>query len=414
MNVHILSVGDEILIGQITNTNSSWMATLLNKNAIRVQGMSSVGDRHEEIIEGIRFALQKADVVLMTGGLGPTKDDITKKAIADFYGVGMAFSQETYDRILKMFEQWGRKTTQAHYDQCYMPENTVLLYNKLGTAPGMWFDEQGKVLIAMPGVPYEMEYLMEHQVLGKLLERFPRSPIAHRTIQTVGEGESRIAERIAVFEDQLPAHIKLAYLPNMGRVRLRLTAVGTEQAAIESELDEKVKELSSLIEEIIFAYNEVPLEAAIGNLLKAHNLTLATAESCTGGYVAHQITAVPGSSAYFLGSIIAYSNEVKISQLHVNATTLNEHGAVSEATVREMVAGLLSAIPADIGIAISGIAGPDGGTPDKPVGTIWLAVGNRERISTRKLQLGKDRMRNIQFTSVNALNLIREWILGRV
>ena len=414
MKVHILSIGDEILIGQITNTNSSWMARLLNNNSIRVQGISTVSDQHEEIIEGIKTAFLKSDVILMTGGLGPTKDDVTKKAIADYYGVGLVFSSPTYERILKMFEQWGRKTTDAHREQCYMPQNTVLLFNKLGTAPGMWFDEAGKVLVAMPGIPYEMEYLMEHQVLPKLLERFPRSPIAHRTIQTVGEGESRIAERIAKFEDNLPPYIKLAYLPNMGRVRLRLTAFGDNQTTIEAALDEKVQELVPLIDDLIFGHGDISLEAAIGQLLQTRNLTIATAESCTGGYLAHQITSVAGSSAYYMGSVIAYSNDVKINQLNVRPATLKEHGAVSEATVREMVAGLLQLIPADIGIAISGVAGPDGGTPEKPVGTIWLAIGNQEQIYSRKLQLGKDRLRNIQFTSINALNFIREWVLGRL
>lgn len=414
MNIYVLTIGDEILIGQIIDTNSAWMGQTLNDNGARIVGILSVSDEVNAIQRGLDMAFEQADIVLMTGGLGPTKDDVTKKAIAEYYQVGMTFSEPTYDRIVKLFAKWGRSTTEAHRLQCYMPENALLLYNKMGTAPGMWFERNGKVLVSMPGVPYEMKYLVEYEVIPKLLAQFQKEPIAHRTIHTIGEGESRIAVRIADFEKRLPPHIKLAYLPSTGKVRLRLTGTGREQVELERELDELVEAVKPTLDDLIFGYGRTTIAEAIGQLLKAHNLMLATAESCTGGYVAHQITAIPGSSAYFAGSVVAYSNEVKVSQLGVNTKTLIEHGAVSEQTVREMLAGLLTRYPADVGISISGIAGPTGGTPEKPVGTIWVAVGNQSKIHTKKLQLGKDRMRNIQFTAVRAFDMLRLFILGKL
>ncbi len=414
MNVHIITIGDEILIGQITDTNSAWMAQQLNLQGARIVGMTSISDGMEDIINTLARATKQADVVLLTGGLGPTKDDITKKAIAKFYETGFVFSQETYDRIVGFFERLGRSTTEAHRQQCFMPQNAKLLTNKMGTAPGMWFDENDTVVVSMPGVPYEMKYLMEHEVLPRLTERFPMQAIAHRTIQTIGEGESRIAARIEAFENKLPEHIKLAYLPNLGRVRLRLSGSGTDQAALEQELDALVAELVPQIEELVFGYETDSIEAVIGQLLKERGLTLATAESCTGGHLAHQITAISGASAYFMGSIVAYDNAVKENLLGVQSATLAEHGAVSEACVREMAEGVRERLQTDIGVSISGIAGPTGGTSDKPVGTIWMAISDGKRTVTRKLQLGKKRVLNIKYTSNQALNLVRCLVLGMV
>lgn len=411
MKVHILTVGDEILIGQIVDTNSAWMAQQLNAIGAKVTGITSVEDTRESITTGLRQALQEVDAVLMTGGLGPTKDDITKKTIADFFGVNMYFDESSYNRLQRLFERFGIEPNESHRIQCYMPTNANLLINKMGTAPGMWFDHEDKVIISMPGVPYEMKYLMEYEVLPKLKARFPMMPIQHRTIMTVGAGESMIAERIASVEESLPTHIKLAFLPNLGQVRLRLSGRGGDEATLSQELDSWVKEIEELIPELIYGYDEHKLQAAVGDLLKERSLTLSTAESCTGGYLAHLITSISGSSAYFQGSVVAYANEVKTKQLGVNPETLEEHGAVSEETVKEMVQGLLELLGTDIGIAISGIAGPTGGTADKPVGTIWLAVGNKEAIHTKKLQLTKDREKNIQYTSVVGLNMIRRFVI---
>ncbi|MEM8526429.1 MAG: competence/damage-inducible protein A [Bacteroidota bacterium] len=414
MKVHIITVGDEILIGQIIDTNSAWMGEELNKYGASIQQITTISDDLEVIKSTLKQAFEHTDIVLMTGGLGPTKDDVTKKAIAEFYGTDFTFSQPTYDRIVKMFEKWGRTTTEAHRLQCFMPSNATLLHNKMGTAPGMWFEENGKVLISMPGVPYEMKYLMEYEVIPKLLTQFQQESIAHRTVLTVGEGESRIAARIEAFENSLPPFIKLAYLPGSGRVRLRLTGRGLEQKELERQLEEQVKILVPQVEELVYGYDKTPLEVAVGELLTEKKLKLATAESCTGGYLAHSFTQYSGSSAYYVGSVIAYANEVKMQQLGVSEKTLEKHGAVSEECVREMVSGLLERFPADVGISISGIAGPTGGTEEKPVGTIWLAVGDENQIYTKKLQLGKDRIRNIQFTAVRALDFIRLFLLGRL
>lgn len=410
MKVHLITVGDEILIGQVVDTNSAWMAQQLNLIGAQVIQIDSVSDDHQAIQDALRRATQSADLVLMTGGLGPTKDDITKKAIADFMGVEMVFHQPTYDRILRIFERLGRSTTPAHKAQCFMPSNAVLLTNKMGSAPGMWFELEDAILVSMPGVPYEMKYLMEHEVLPKLKNHFKLRPIFHRTILTVGEGESRLAARIEDIEDSLPAHIKLAFLPGLGMVRLRLSGSAENENKLKSELDGYVKQIEQRIPELIFGYEKESLEAVVGKHLIAKNLTLATAESCTGGYLAHQITSIPGSSAYFMGSIIAYSNEVKMQQLGVQADTLEQYGAVSEQTVREMVAGALQALKTDLAIAVSGIAGPGGGTPDKPVGTVWLAIGNSEKTITNKLQLGKDRLKNIEYSAGQALNMIRMFV----
>ncbi len=410
MNVSILTVGDEILIGQTVDTNSAWMGKQLNLIGAHITRIVSVGDELGDIEKEMTDSLKEADILLITGGLGPTKDDMTKKALCSFFGVDLIFHQPSYDRILRLFEKWGRQPTEAHRMQCYMPANATLLPNKMGTAPGMWFEYGGKVIASMPGVPYEMKYLMENEVIPRLTKVFPGQPIVHRTIQTVGEGESRIAERIEDIEDQLPKGLKLAYLPSLGKVRLRLTGRGADKPALEALLDAKMKEIAQRIPELIFGYEEIRLEEALGIMLKERQLTLATAESCTGGHLAHMITSVPGSSDYFKGSVIAYANEVKMNLLHVKAATLEQHGAVSEATVAEMVKGALSLLKTDLAVAISGIAGPGGGTPEKPIGTVWMAVGNKEKVKTRLIHAGKDRLKNIEYSSVHALNLVRVFL----
>ncbi|GAB5552681.1 MAG: competence/damage-inducible protein A [Saprospiraceae bacterium] len=411
MKVNLLTIGDEILIGQIVDTNSAWMAKQLNLIGAEVNYIYTIGDTEKDILSAIDQSFEHADVVLMTGGLGPTKDDITKKTIAQYFQVPLEFDQGTYDRILKLFERWGRSTTEAHRLQCYMPANATLLFNKMGTAPGMWFEKEGKVLVSMPGVPYEMKYLMEKAVIPKLQLQFPGSPIAHRTILTVGEGESRIADRINDFEEALPSNIKLAYLPGLGRVRLRLTGRGTQQENLAKILDQEAQKLKAIIPELVFGEGQLQLEEVIGQMLLDRKLSISTAESCTGGYIAHLFTSIAGSSRYFQGSIVAYDNAIKKKLLGVNPVTLEEQGAVSEATVKEMVTGALQALETDIAIAISGIAGPGGGTPQKPVGTVWIAVGDGKHTETYLLSAGKDRIKNIQYSAIYALDQIRKFLL---
>ncbi len=413
MDVQIITIGDEILIGQIIDTNSAWIGQLLNKHGFRISKIVTVGDGEKEIFDAIENSMNESDLVLMTGGLGPTKDDITKKVIANYFGVEMKFSDETWEKIQKFFKHIGRTTTPAHREQCYMPSNVHLLYNKMGTAPGMWFDKNNKVLISMPGVPYEMKYLMEHHVLPKIKEFFSTTPIAHRTIRTAGMGESRIAERVEKIESNLPDFIKLAFLPNLGHVRLRLTGMHESETKLNQILDKKVKELEAEISDIVYAIEDISLEEVVGIKLVEKEMTVSTVESCTGGFISHRLTSISGSSAYFNGSVIAYSNAVKINQLGVSEKTLEQHGAVSEATVKEMVQGSLKLLNTDFAIATSGIAGPTGGTPNKPVGTIWIAVGNKEEIKTLKLQLGKHRLKNIEYTSNMALNLLYKFLIDK-
>lgn len=412
MKVQIITIGDEILIGQIVDTNSAWMGEQLNKHGASVEKISSVADTASAIQSAMQIALNDdTQVILLTGGLGPTKDDITKKTLADLFQTELIFHDETYQRILSFFKKLNRSTTPAHKEQCYMPKNATILRNKMGTAPGMWFEYNNKVIVSMPGVPYEMKYLMEHEVIPRLTERFPVKPIFHKTILTAGEGESRIAVRIEDIEANLPENIKLAFLPNLGQVRLRFSGRGDNIDRLEQAINAEVDQVKKRIPELIFGYNKDKLEEVVGQMLKAQNKTIATAESCTGGLLAHKITSIAGSSAYFQGSIIAYSNTIKSNLLKVADDTLEQHGAVSEATVKEMVQGTLNLLHTDIAIAISGIAGPTGGTPEKPVGTIWIAIGDNKRIKTRLLHAGKNRIKNIEYTASHALNMIRLFLL---
>lgn len=411
MKVHLLTVGDEILIGQIVDTNSAWMARQLNLQGAEVVRIHSVGDDLADIKEALATALREADVVLMTGGLGPTKDDVTKRALAEFMDDELIFHPPTYERIQRIFKKLGRTTTEGHRRQAYMPGKADLLHNKMGTAPGMWMEKENKVIVSMPGIPYEMQYLMEHEVIPRLKARFPGRPIAHRTILTAGEGESRIAERLEDFETRLPSYMKLAYLPNLGQVRLRLTARGGEEAQIQKELDEKASELREELQDLVFGSEKETLEEVVGRMLRQRQLTVGTAESCTGGFLAHRITSVPGSSDYFEGAIVAYCNRLKRELLKVRSQTLEQHGAVSEATVREMAEGARKALGVDLAISVSGIAGPGGGTPEKPVGTIWMALADKQRVEARRVHAGKDRLKNIQYTAVQGLNFIRSFLL---
>lgn len=419
MTAHLLTVGDEILIGQIIDTNSAWMSRQLNLQGIRVTGKSSVADTREAIIEGVEHAMASAPVVLITGGLGPTKDDVTKTTLCDLFGSSLVFHQDVYDLIEGYFKKIGRGVPQDSIrHQAMLPEKAEILPNKVGTASGMWFERDGKVVVSMPGVPFEMEYLMTHEVLPRLKERFVSRPIAHRTLQTAGEGESNIARRLEAFEDGLPEHIKLAYLPTLGQVRLRLTGVWPgeltrdAEALLQQELESKKAELLSIIPDLVYGEEEDTLQESVGRLLRQQNKQFGTAESCTGGYIAHLITLVPGSSDYFPGSIVSYSYEMKTRLLGVKSETLETHGAVSAETVREMAEGARKTLGVDVSLAISGIAGPGGGTPDKPVGTVWMAVSDAQRTEVARVVFGRDRVKNIQLTGVYALNMVRRFLLA--
>jgi len=411
MTAKIITIGDEILIGHTLDTNSSWMAKQLTEDGVEITEHRSISDDKTQIIDTLEHA-NSADIVLITGGLGPTRDDITKIAIIDFFNTTLEFDQISYDRIVEAFDKRDIPLTPLHKEQCFLPKSAELLPNKKGTAPGMLLEKNKTIYVFMPGVPYEMKYLMEFEVFPKIRKIHQQKIVAHRTIQTIGAGETAIARRIIDFEDNLPDHIGLAYLPSLGTVRLRLSSKGENPSTINSELDDKITELAALIPDLVFATGDETIEELVGKMLLERGLKLGTAESCTGGGIAQKVTSISGSSRYFEGSVVAYSNRIKNEQLSVKQTTLDQYGAVSEQTVREMVAGTIQHLGVDVAVAVSGIAGPTGGTPDKPVGTIWAAVGNKDKIITEKFRFGRDRSKNIHLTINYTLNVLRKFLLA--
>ena len=406
----IITIGDELLIGQTIDTNSAWMAQQLNNMGIWVQRRVAVGDTKPAIVEALDAEGAAADIILITGGLGPTADDITKPTLTEYFGGKLIVHEPTLQRLMQFFESRGLPVLQRNVDQALVPDVCTVLFNSWGLAPGMWFEKDGKVYVSMPGVPHEMKGIMEHHVLPRLQEQFQTRAVIHQTLLTSGMGESFIAERLLNFEASLPAHIKLAYLPSYGLLKLRLTALGEDKVSTAAELKLHFQEMQTLLADITVADEDIPMGEVLGRILLAKGKTVGTAESCTGGYIAHNITAIPGSSAYFKGSVVTYANEMKTKLLGVKEETLATHGAVSEATVREMVAGALQLLETDYAIAVSGIMGPDGGSPEKPVGTVWIAVGSAEKIVTVKHRLLYDRERNIHMTAIYAMNELRKLI----
>lgn len=408
VTAELLTIGDEILYGQITDTNSQWLGETLASAGIKVIRKTSVGDEEQVIMTAVDEARRRADVVLVTGGLGPTNDDLTKPCLARYFNCGLRMNEEALAELTDFFKSRGRELTDLNRKQAELPEACEKVTNRLGTAPGMWFDRDGVVLISMPGVPYEMKAMVDEIVLPRLKLRFELPVICHQMIRTAGIAESILAERIAKWENDLPAHVKLAYLPSLGMVKLRLTGTGADQPSLRKELRTLAESLVPQISEYVYSLEDQTLEAAVGQMLKDRGLTLSVAESCTGGYLSHLITSIPGSSDYFLGSMIPYAYEIKMRQLGVRPETLEKYGAVSEETISEMAATVRARFSTDIGVATSGIAGPGGATPDKPVGLVWIAYSDKHRTVTRKLLLTKDRLLNIRLASVNVLNLIRQ------
>lgn len=406
----VITIGDEILYGQITDTNTKWISENLDKIGIKTIRKSSVGDDKKEILNILNESLKRADILLITGGLGPTKDDITKKTLAEFFGDHLVINAHAEAFVKNFFEKRGREFTEINRQQAALPSKCTYLHNATGTAPGMWFEKDGKIIVSMPGVPVEMHYLMEYEVLPRLKKRFELPEIIHQVIRTIGLGESFLAEKISDWEDNLPENLKLAYLPSFGEVKLRITGVDFDREKLKKQIDEEVEKLSPIISEYIYSLENENIEEAIGEVLKNKNMTVGVAESCTGGYLSHLFTSIPGSSAYFMGGIVSYSNEAKMAVLNVKQETLTKFGAVSEETVIEMAEGSRNLLKTNYAISTSGIAGPDGGTPDKPVGTVWLAVTNGKETLTKKLTLGNQRLVNIQYSGKAALNLLRTLI----
>ncbi len=406
--VEIITIGDEILIGQIVDTNSAWLGVELNKRGFEIAQITSIHDRKQHITTTITDALSRADVVLITGGLGPTKDDITKHTLAEYFGSELVFSQAVYANIEELFKHRQYVFNELTRAQALVPKCCTVIQNTTGTAPIMWFEHEGKIIVSMPGVPVEMKTAMEVDIFARLQAYFHTDNILHQTIVTYGIPESSLAIRLTDWENTLPEHIKLAYLPNNGIVKLRLSGTSNDEDMLKNEIAEQVQQLIPIIGENIMAFEDIALEAQVAKLLIQNKQTMSTAESCTGGNIAHTITRIAGSSAYFKGSVVAYSNEVKEHVLGVNAQDIETHGAVSQEVVEQMAQGARKALNTDYAVATSGIAGPDGGTAEKPVGTVWVAACSAHKTVSKEFHFGAKRIQNIDRATQAALYMLLE------
>jgi nicotinamide-nucleotide amidase len=411
--LEIITIGDELLIGQVIDTNSAWMASQLNDIGIRVRQITSVSDREAHITGALDAALAASDIVLLTGGLGPTRDDLTKYTLCRYFKSNLRFDQEVFLDIERIFRQRGVTVTDTNRKQAEVPEKCTVIRNPNGTAPGMWFERDGKVIVSMPGVPHEMKAMMQRDILPQLQQRYGGKAIFHKTVLTQGIGESFLSDLIREWEDQLPGHIRLAYLPSPGQVRLRLTATGDSQEALQREVEEEVKKLRWLADDFIYGYDDDTLEKVVGDLLRGKGATVSTAESCTGGYIAHRLTGIPGSSDYFAGTVVAYANRIKESLLDVPAEMIAAHGAVSEAVARAMAEGAARRLQTTYAMATTGIAGPSGAVDGKPVGTVWIAVSAPGKTMARRFSLGEVRARVIIEASQHAMNMLRRILIGK-
>lgn len=412
MKAEIINIGDELLIGQVVNTNASWMAEQLSLAGIDVVRITTISDNEGDILQSLKDASERANAVLISGGLGPTRDDITKDTLCHYFGSKLVFHEASYRETEKRFLARGMPLGKIDRQQAMIPDNCTPIPNNNGTALGMWFEKDNIIYVSMPGVPFEMKPMITDYVLPELKKRMDGFVVKYKTILTQGIGESYLAKKISHWEDNLPGNIKLAYLPQPGMVRLRVSCSGPDDKSVTNTLEEKVNELRSLIPDLIFGYDDDTMEEVIGKLLREKNYSLSTAESCTGGYIAHLITSIPGSSDYFTGSVVAYSNEIKMKVLGVDESTLIAKGAVSEQTVKEMANGVKKKFKTDFSIAVSGVAGPDGGTEEKPVGTVWIALAGPEATMAKKFLFFKNRERNIRISALAALNMLRIQLLN--
>lgn len=406
-NVEIITIGDEILYGQTLDTNSHWMSGSLDEAGFQVVRKTSIADTRAAILQMLKEAETRADIILITGGLGPTNDDLTKPTLVEYFDTHLVHNKEVLEHIQHIFTKAGREMSELNIRQADLPANCIPMHNAFGTAPGMWFEAHGKVFVSMPGVPFEMKKMMTEQVLPRLVEKYADGVIHHKMIRTVGIPESKLANIIKDWEEALPEDIKLAYLPTMGMVKLRLTSKGPDKAILEEKVAEQVEKVLPLIDKYVYGYDTDELEVILGQMLKAKGKKLAIAESCTGGFLSHMITSVPGSSAWFNGSFVPYSNELKNEQLMVGDEILKTHGAVSEPVVIALAENVRKAFHADVAVSVSGIAGPGGGSEEKPVGTVWIGYADEQKSVARVFHFTKDRTINIKYSSIAALNMVR-------
>jgi len=411
ITVEIITIGDELLIGQVVDTNSPWMSHELNAIGFDVRYKTTVGDNESDILDALGRALERAQVVLVTGGIGPTKDDITKKTLCNFFDTSLVFDEKTLETITKVISGFGREVNELTRSQAYVPENCKVIQNRMGTAPITWFETKGKILVSMPGVPYEMKWAMSEEILPRLKGFFHTADtILHRTFWVKNYSESQLAMLLETFENELPKSISLAYLPTYGLIRLRLSGKGPDEEELPFKMEEQRGKLCACLQDDIFSEIDDDLEKILDKTLREKNLTLALAESCTGGKLASLITAIPGCSNYFKGGIVCYSNEIKQQLLGVDSALLQKYGAVSQPVVEAMASGAFKTFNTDCVIAISGIAGPDGGTPEKPVGTVWIAVSYKAQILSKEHHFSLNRESNILRSCNNGIRMLLEII----
>ncbi len=408
MNLDLIAIGDELLIGQTLNTNVYWMSKELNHIGFNIRQQITISDSEEAILDAVEAALSKSDVVLITGGLGSTNDDLTMPTLNKYFGGELVKDEAVYEHIEEMVTSRGFEMNENNQKQAIVPNNCKVVHNAHGTAPGLWFEQDNKIVVAMPGVPYEMKGMLSDIVIPWLKERYELPEIINQMVYTQGVPEAKLAEVLADWEKNLPSTIKLAYLPSPGRVKLRLSSVGTNRKALQGDIDLEVEKLNQLIPTHIYSEETEDLGSAVGELLRKNNATLATAESCTGGYIAHLITRVVGSSDYYKGSVVSYANEIKMKKLNVNQEDIENHGAVSQQVVEQMALGVQQKMNTDYAVATSGIAGPDGGTDQKPVGTVWIAVATPAGVKSKKYLFGKQREVNIERAAITGLGMLRK------
>ncbi|MGB0886564.1 MAG: competence/damage-inducible protein A [Vicingaceae bacterium] len=410
MNLDIISIGDELLIGQTLNTNAFWIAKKLNSIGFSIREQVTIADNENVILNALESSLQGADVVLITGGLGPTNDDLTMPTLNKYFGGSLVKDEKVYQHVKQLVTSRGFVMNESNENQAIVPDNCTVIHNANGTAPALWFEKEGKVVVAMPGVPYETKHIITEEVIPKLRKQFDLPEIINQMVYTQGLPESMLAEQLKDWEENLPETIKLAYLPSPGRVKLRLSSKGKNRATLQNAINIEVEKLTQIIPNYIYSEENEDLAELIGTVLRKNSQTLSTAESCTGGYISHLITRIAGSSDYYKGSVIAYDNEVKIAELNVNKEDIEIAGAVSQKVVEQMVFGVQQKLKTDFAIATSGIAGPTGGSDEKPVGTVWIAIATPNKVISKKYVFGKQRDVNIERAAITALGLLRREI----
>lgn len=407
----IISIGDELLIGQVINTNAAWLGNILTNNGIEVISTLTIGDGEKDIV-GALDACSDVEIIVMTGGLGPTADDITKPTLCKYFGTELEFCQDAYDNVMSIFKLRGYQMTERNRGQAYIPKSCTYIPNRYGTAPCMWFEKDKSVYISMPGVPFEMKNVFEQEILPKLLEHFKVTPYISKVVMTTGVGESFLADAIKDWEEALPEFLSLAYLPQYGMVRLRLDGRHPDRAYLQQTIDNEIDKLSKIIGQYIFGYDEKPIAEAVLEKLKAVGKTLASAESCTGGTIAKMITAIPGSSDVFKGTVVSYATSVKEEVLGVNHDDVEKYTVVSQQVAEQMATGVRTLLKTDYAVATTGVAGPGGATEKNPVGTVWIAVAGPNGVVSKKYNFGKDRGNNIERASITALEMVRQYVIS--